>query len=227
MSNKKRDIRIKEKLLLLSLGRTITPFDIAKRVIGRTPTPSEMGVWYTYKDELKKEGLIVELPQEGRTKPIRANIQRYFDIALKNIWEKVEKDSYEQFLQENVPLFEKYAARIVDFILEETDYKKGKYKDSILVPIAFFLAVRASLLHSNLPTHLYKVVKDLMAYAAPFFNYIFAFNSKLSEDEKRELQPTENVMKFYIVMLNLLEPELVKNAYIAFFKSLTDNSLLS
>ncbi|MEM4177093.1 MAG: hypothetical protein QXS29_05985 [Nitrososphaeria archaeon] len=183
-------MRLKEKLLLLSLGRQTTPFEAAKRVLLRTPSPSEMGQWYTVKNELKKSGFIIELPQTGRMKPIKANVPKYFETILKSAWPEPCGD-YKTFFHENTPLFEKYAARIVDFILNCIKIDEA----TIVLPFSFYLLVRAAIASNYIPKQTYNAI-------APFISgKIATFVATLTENEARELKPNDPAQAPFLVCL--------------------------
>ena len=126
----------KEKVLILALGREITIYDIAKKLLPKDVTsvsPSRIGPLYTAKKELLKEGDIVEVEGKGRSKPVKASIQKYLDIVLRKI--EAEKD----FRKTNEQLFEEYAPKIGDFLSEE-GLLDNEYELSY--PFVVFLLVR-------------------------------------------------------------------------------------
>lgn len=206
----------KEQLFILTLGREITPYEAAQIITKKKPEDfhmGELGPWYNCKTELLEEGFVKEVPREGRSKPIKADLSLYIDLILKDKW---EGEGYNEFKQQQLDLFEKHAARIVDFLLE---HGSPEELDSIAYPFIFFLLCRM-IASSNLD----KKEADSKLGFIELFNIpekaienIIAFVDLLTDKERKELFQSD-WKQFFLTMVKMLPASTFKKLFIGLFE---------
>jgi hypothetical protein len=191
----------KDQLLIYSLGRTTTPYEAAKNFFKPSSGKSrilqeELGAWYTCKKKLLDEGLVTEKKIQGKSKLIKANLSKYFDLVLKNVpdQKKLRKD--------NLPLFKECAPRIVDFLMKN-DLLNETHDFSY--PFVFFLFAR----------HLATIRDQVQAlHPETTIDKVQSFVKILADDETKRLSiPLENQQENLKMAFSLLPLQLFKEVF--------------
>lgn len=213
----------KEKLLFFCLGRETTPYEAAEIWEGQKGTEINMGPWYACKSELEKEKLIGEIAQKGRKKLIRADLSAYLNRLDENVKKAV-----------NTPLFEKYAPRIVDFMIKYPENTPGD--GSLYYPVMFFLATKLMIGKDHLQDLISSFFKSLkttwgvnpqVVQTGVILSSIRVFIQTLSKDEVRQLQLGESdrrkIMRHFMALVQLAPAQLTKKILIPMLRVSTSN----
>jgi hypothetical protein len=197
-------VKRKEQLLIYSLGRVTNPYRAAKAFFRSSPKGrriglAELGAWYTCKKQLFHDGFVIEKPVVGKSRPFEANLSKYFSVALKN------SPYQEDVERENLPLFEKYAPKIVDFLIEN-DLLNEMHESSY--PIVFFLFARYL---ASITDQIHDL--PLNAKMGEFQSFV----DLLPNAEQKELAiPLENQKELWTTLetaFNLLPPETFREIF--------------
>jgi len=213
----------KEKLLFFCLGRTTTPYEAAERWEGKKATQINMGPWYACKSELLKERLIEEIAQEGREKLIRADLSAY----LNRLDETVRRTVH-------VPLFSKFAPKIVNFIIQDDEGLPDR--GTLYYPVMFFLAARLMIgnylqaLISTFSDSLRTVwgVNPEVAQTDAILKDVRNFIQELSRKEQKELRLEKSerrkIIGHLMALLRLAPGEITKKMLIPMMEWSLENS---
>jgi hypothetical protein len=195
-------VKRKDELLIYSLGRVTNPYKAAQTYLRNTrPKRSlalgEVGPWYTCKKQLLREGLIRQ--SNGKNKSIEANLPKYFGVLLENSPHKKDLEN------ENIPLFKKYASRIVDFLIKNDSLEKTH---DFSYPLVFFLFARY-LASIDDPIHKLPVSAKM--------GEVQTFVDSLSISEKKEFAiALENQKQLHTVLegaFDILPPEAFREIF--------------
>ena len=192
----------KDLLYLLSLGRKITIWEAYKKISGKTDEEllnENLGGWYSAKRSLEKEGLIYEVDVEsGRSKPITAYMNKYFERFTEN-----NKTFESMFNTSKIkPIFNKYVAYFVDYILNEEILKAIPELDIINFPMILFILTSV---YFKDPQHYNKILSDFSDKTKVTIQETISMYSNIFQVEITDIDQDYGCLLFYNIKEDLFK----------------------